>query len=73
MSSNALMDRWLSPLQVYELTGIKPRTLQAMRYEGRGPRYTKTHPGRTGRVRYRHSDVIAWMEANAQGGDTDAG
>lgn len=46
-----------------ELAGelkVPPRTLSQWRYLGRGPAYVKVG----GRVRYRRSDVEAWMQDN---------
>jgi hypothetical protein len=40
--------------------GQPPRTLDQWRYLGRGPRYIKVE----GHVRYRRSDVDAWLDAN---------
>lgn len=62
-------DRWLKPEEAAQLTGYAVKTLTGWRYEGRGPRYTKTSPARSGRVRYRESDVIAWMKARECGGE----
>lgn len=61
--------KYLTPEQASELTGIKVKTLAAMRYEGRGPRYVKLSPGRSGRVRYDQAAVIAWMREREQGGE----
>lgn len=60
--------RYLTPEQAADLLGYKPKTLAEWRYLGRGPRYVKTSPGRSGRIRYAEADVIAWLEANTQGG-----
>lgn len=55
------MDKMLSPDEVAELLGISVRTVYAWRYRGDGP------PGfKVGRhVRYRPSDVEAWLADQA--------
>lgn len=40
---------------------LKPRTLEAFRVEGTGPRYYKMGPGRMARVLYRKCDLEAWF------------
>jgi excisionase family DNA binding protein len=44
------------------LGGVPVGTLANWRYQGRGPRFVKV--GR--HVRYRRSDVEAWLERNAR-------
>lgn len=39
--------------------GMKPGTMEVWRVSGRGPRYIKY--GRNGAVRYRKSDLDAWI------------
>ncbi len=41
---------------------LKPRTLEALRVQGTGPRYYKMGPGRMARVVYRRADLDAWVE-----------
>ena len=60
--------RYLTPAQVADLMGCSVKTLSMWRYAGRGPRYVKTSPARSGRIRYAEAEVIAWMEARQQGG-----
>ncbi len=59
-------DAVLPPPTVAELLDVSERTLEYWRYSGRGPAFI-----RVGRrtVRYRLSDVQAFLEANRQGGD----
>ncbi|MUL39713.1 helix-turn-helix domain-containing protein [Streptomonospora sp. PA3] len=64
--------KYLTTEQAAELAGVRPKTLVMMRYEGRGPRYVKLSPGRSGRVRYPEAAVIAWLKAREQGGDGEA-
>lgn len=64
--------KYLTPEQTAELLGYTVKTLSMWRYEGRGPKYIKTSPGRSGRIRYPEDAVIAWMEARKQGGEGEA-
>lgn len=50
----------LSPDPVAEYLGTTTQALAVMRHEGIGPSYIKV--GR--RVRYRMTDVEAWLDAN---------
>jgi excisionase family DNA binding protein len=50
------------PPQVSSYLGIPEKTLAEWRWQGKGPRYV-----RVGRhVRYRWSDVEAWLETQAR-------
>jgi hypothetical protein len=40
---------------------VSEKTLANWRSLGIGPSYTKLSPGRGGRIRYRRSDVLAWL------------
>jgi predicted DNA-binding transcriptional regulator AlpA len=53
----------LTPAEVEIVYGLKPNTLRQWRYEGHGPRYVKTAPGRSGLVMYRRTDIDAWLDA----------
>lgn len=64
-----MRDRWLTTNEAAELIGCRPKTLVMWRYRGRGPRYAKVSPGRSGGVRYRYSDITAWMEQHTRGGE----
>ncbi|GAA1980408.1 helix-turn-helix domain-containing protein [Nocardiopsis rhodophaea] len=52
------------PTEVAEYLGVPERTLSQWRYLEKGPKWSKV--GR--HVRYRWSDVEAWLDAN-QGGE----
>lgn len=56
---------WLNPKQVAELLGVSYSTLSYWRITDYGPVYTRMRPSRRSPVRYRRSDVAAWMQANA--------
>lgn len=62
-------DRCLRPQEVADLIGVKKNTLWAWRASGRGPAYIRTG-SRT--VRYRRSDVDAWMDQNRYGESASA-
>jgi predicted site-specific integrase-resolvase len=64
--------RYLTPAQAAELLGYAPKTLSEWRYRGVGPKYVKTSPGRSGRIRYPEAAVIEWMRAREQGGEDEA-
>ncbi|WP_411097157.1 helix-turn-helix transcriptional regulator [Streptomyces sp. 020-2-3H-GM] len=55
-------DGWLSPKEVAALAKVAVQTLANWRAMKSGPRYTKLSSGRTGRIRYRRSDVLAWLD-----------
>ncbi|GAB3656677.1 helix-turn-helix domain-containing protein [Glycomyces tarimensis] len=42
--------------------GIPRKTLANWRSLGTGPQYTKSTPGRGGRIRYRRIDIEAWLD-----------
>jgi len=46
---------------------LSERTLERLRVTGRGPIYVKT--GRF--VRYRETDLLAWLDRNAVGSTTE--
>lgn len=52
------LQRLLTSEELANLLGIPVRTLRQWRYVGRGPRYLKF----AATVRYRASDVEAWLE-----------
>lgn len=56
-------DEWLTPQETSQMTKLAVKTLSNKRYDGSGPAYSKTAPGRGGRVRYRRSSVTAWLNA----------
>lgn len=49
---------WMDEKDVADWTGFTRAALRSMRYEGRGPAFSK--PGN--RIRYRLEDVEAWMK-----------
>lgn len=52
----------LTPRQVEAEYGIDYQTLANWRWKRIGPRWIKTSPGRSGRVRYRRSHIEAWLD-----------
>lgn len=54
-------DALLTPEEVSNLIRVPVGTLGQWRYRGVGPRFLKLG----GHVRYRPSDVAAWLEASA--------
>ena len=55
------LGHWLLQRTVAERLGLSERTLERMRAEGSGPRFSKA--GR--RVLYRLEDVEEWLETNS--------
>lgn len=51
--------RLLKPRDVAEMFDVPVETLRNWRYLGRGPRWTKVE----GQVRYRQSDIDAYIDA----------
>jgi hypothetical protein len=49
-----------------EYLHIPVRTLQTMRYRGKGPAYYKIGDGPKARVRYRREDCAAWDRARTR-------
>lgn len=62
----------LSPLELFteveaaEILKESHRTLQGLRLRGTGPRFVKLGRGLRAPVRYRRSDLEAWIEANTR-------
>jgi excisionase family DNA binding protein len=56
------MDDLFEDHTLAEILNVPVATLANWRYQGRGPRFVKV--GR--HVRYRRSDVEAWLERNAR-------
>jgi hypothetical protein len=52
---------------------VSVRTLQKWRWQGKGPRYIKLGAGTFGAVRYRQSDVDAYIAAGARASTSDPG
>lgn len=53
--------------EVAEYFGVQPRTLRQWRWEGKGPRYVKVGGDTRGNVRYRWSDVEAYVSKQIKG------
>ena len=57
----------ITPRELAVELGVSTRTLANWRWSGVGPRYTKLGDGRTSPVRYRRTDVDAWLKARESG------
>lgn len=55
-------DRYVNPAAAARFTGYAAGTLRNWRSSGRGPAYVKT-AGKRGTIRYRISDLRAFMQA----------
>lgn len=58
------VDEWLTPSEVAKLAKLSVRTLSDRRWKKTGPPYRKLSPGKGGRVRYKRSDVLAWLQGD---------
>ena len=54
-------DPLLTGREAAAMARVSEKTLANWRSLGIGPSYTKLSPGRGGRIRYRRSDVLAWL------------
>jgi predicted DNA-binding transcriptional regulator AlpA len=55
-------EEYLTGPEVSALTKIPLRSIETLRYRGGGPRFLKVR----GLVRYKRSDVIAWLEGGGK-------
>lgn len=60
----------LSEKEVAQLTGFSIRTLQGWRWRGTGPLFIRVSPRC---IRYRLSDVEAWIEQRLRSSTSDPG
>lgn len=65
-------EEWLTPRETAALVRLSVGTLANHRCQGIGIPYTKLSPGRTGRVRYRRSDVEQWLAGGSSAAETGA-
>jgi predicted DNA-binding transcriptional regulator AlpA len=56
------LDDLLTTAETAAILGIKLNTLEIWRGQGKGPTFVKMVEGPRGAVRYRRSDVMAWIE-----------
>jgi predicted DNA-binding transcriptional regulator AlpA len=56
--------RYVSEIELEDLTGVKRRTWQKHRLFGRGPKFYRL----CGAVRYNLQEVLEWIESNGAGG-----
>ncbi|MGO3152364.1 MAG: helix-turn-helix transcriptional regulator [Galactobacter sp.] len=59
-----MKDKLFTPPQLAEHFGVTVQKLAQDRYLGRGPKFIKLGHS----VRYRESDVLAWLDANTHEG-----
>jgi hypothetical protein len=55
--------QYLNEQQAADFLGVKPKTLQAWRYNQEGPKYYEPRPRV---IRYLASDLIDWLGRNNQ-------
>lgn len=51
----------MTTIEAADYLRLSPRTMEAMRLNGKGPRYFKLGPGRQAKVAYRMSDLDEWV------------
>ncbi|HUZ73185.1 MAG TPA: helix-turn-helix domain-containing protein [Stellaceae bacterium] len=56
----------LTTPEAADLLGVSPKLLERHRIYGTGPSFVKLAAGRSGRVRYRASDLAAWIAARCR-------
>ena len=61
MALNSYQDVWLTAREVAAYVRLAPKTLYNMRLRGEGPLAHKFGGGKAGVLRYRKSDVDAWL------------
>jgi predicted DNA-binding transcriptional regulator AlpA len=52
----------VTPHVAAEELGIAEQTLANWRWQGTGPKFVKTSPGKGGKVLYRRRDIEAWLD-----------
>ncbi|MFF0704983.1 helix-turn-helix transcriptional regulator [Streptomyces tendae] len=55
---------FITPAEFAAIARVRPGTPAQWRHRGVGPEWFKLGSGRTSRVLYRRSDVLAWLEAH---------
>jgi hypothetical protein len=65
MSVSVDLNDLLDNEQTAALLGIKPNTLEIWRCKGKGPRFVKLGREKQSPIRYRRTDVAAWIEAQS--------
>lgn len=65
------LPRWVDSNQAAEILCVPPGTLAYWRETRRGPAYYRVGESATSRVRYKVSDLIAWMETRRVEPDAD--
>lgn len=52
---------YLTPNQAAAILHLSPRTLEGMRYHGKGPRFAKLGTGRSSRILYPRDQLDGWV------------
>lgn len=53
----------LTNIEVADMLGIKPNTLEIWRLKGKGPKFKKMGKEKQAPIRYDEAQVLAWLEA----------
>lgn len=65
--------QFLTTVEAADILRLKPRTLEALRVEGTGPRYYKMGPGKRARVVYTRTDLESWVAQFSYGSTSEYG
>lgn len=70
-----MTDELLTSEQTAAILGLKPNCMDIWRLRGKGPKFIKLGDKKQSPVRYRRSDIDAWLETNtfASTSEADAG
>jgi hypothetical protein len=52
----------ITPHVAADELGVAEQTLANWRWQGTGPKFVKTSPGKAGKVLYRRKDIEAWLD-----------
>ncbi len=59
------MGTYVNTRSAAAILSISPKTLEKLRTDGGGPRYSKLAAGKTGAVRYCVDDLHEWMKTKS--------
>jgi predicted DNA-binding transcriptional regulator AlpA len=66
-------DKWRKPSELCEITGFSLSYLSKLRMRGEGPPFAKMGTAKQAQVRYRQSDIDAWIESRMRSSTSDNG
>lgn len=66
-----MSDELLTSEQTAAILGLKPNCLEIWRFRGQGPKFIKLGTKKQSPVRYKRSEVEAWLETNTFASTSD--